>query len=484
MTAVDAELMDDDEVVSVPGANALMAINQSEINMQIATAKRYPRSIKEFKDRAEEVACLDAETAGTMFYTLKRKGQDGTKIIRGPSARLAEVAAMSYRNLRFGARVIEITDTQIVAQGFCMDLENNNGTQVEVRRRITDKNKRKFSEDMIVVTGNAACSIALRNAVFKIVPMALLKTVYEKAMQTSIGQVKSISETRQKLIDAFGKLGVAPSQIVEFCGRRGVEDITVEDIIDLRGLWTAIHDGDTSIEEAFSKDGGEAKGGIKGQSVKDALGPKEDAPGEKADKKPPAKKPEAKAAPAPAPAAKKAPPAKPAPVKQPEPEPEPEEAEEEVETDDAGEVIEPDEQTPEEETPADEDGADDAGEEEAAEGEAADDNTLDAGGTEASADQDAAEEEEFQLGDDAAPEVPAAAEPPRKGGGRGVSLKLAEVTEALHKARMRADVSEIMANLGDPSEWPAGEYKLAQDACEAKFDAIKRAAQAGPRPKR
>lgn len=464
MAAVDAEVMDDDEVLEVPGANALMAINQSEINMQIATAKRWPRSIKEFKDRAEEVACLDAETAGTMFYTLKRKGQDGTKIIRGPSARLAEVAAMSYRNLRFGARVIEITDTQIVAQGFCMDLENNNGTQVEVRRRITDKNRRKFSEDMIVVTGNAACSIALRNAVFKIVPMALLKTVYEKAMQTSIGQVTSVSETRQKLIDAFGKLGVAPSQIVEFCGRRGVEDITTEDIIDLRGLWTAIHDGDTTIDEAFSKDGGEAKGGIKGQSVKDALGPKAPPAAAKPAAKPaPATKPAAPTA-APAQAKKAAPPkTPPKPAPEPEPEPEPEEEEEEPTTDDQGEVIEVEEDSE----------APEADGEEAAEG-------LD--GTEAAEEGEEAEaagEEEFALGAEAAQETPRT-ESPRKGGGRMVSERLQEVYDALKKAMTRKDVNEILMNLGDVEDWDAAEYKLAQEACEANYDRIKRQAQQGP----
>lgn len=461
-TAVEAELMDDDEAIEVPGANALMALNKSEIDMQIATAKRYPRTLSKFRDDARVVACVDPETAGTMFYTLKRKGQDGMKIIRGPSARLAEVAAMCYGNLRYGARVIEITDTQIVAQGFCMDMEKNIGTQVEVRRRITDKNKRKFSEDMIVVTGNAACSIALRNAVFKIIPMALFKPVYDEAMKTSVGEIKSLTETRQKLFEAFTKMGVAPSQILEFCGRRSVEDITIDDIVDLRGLWTAIHDGDTSVEEAFAKESGETKGGIKGQSVKDALGPKT----------PPASetKPAAKAAPATktaattaAPAqAKKAAPAKTPPKPAPEPEPEPEDEEEPV-TDGQGEVIEGEEDTE----------APEADGEEVADGE---------DGTDAAADEEEAEaagEEEFALGAEEAEETPRT-EPPRKGGGRTVSERLQEVYDALKKAMTRKDVNEILMNLGDAEDWDAAEYKLAQEACEANYDRIKRQAQQGP----
>ncbi|MFN8826683.1 MAG: hypothetical protein ACK501_17070, partial [Planctomycetota bacterium] len=46
-------------------------------------------------------------------------------------------------------------------------------------RRITGKNGRRYSSDMIGVTGNAACSIALRNAVFRGIPRAFWIDIYD-----------------------------------------------------------------------------------------------------------------------------------------------------------------------------------------------------------------------------------------------------------------------------------------------------------------
>src|SRR5262245_11187920 len=149
-------------------ATALESLNRSEIDIQIATARKYPRSLLKFKNDAEAMACLDEETASSCFYALKR----AEKPIEGPSVRLAEIVASAWGNLRSGARIIAEDEKFVVAQGACHDLEKNVAFQVEVRRRITDKNGRRYSDDMITTTCNAACSIALRNAIFKAIPGA------------------------------------------------------------------------------------------------------------------------------------------------------------------------------------------------------------------------------------------------------------------------------------------------------------------------
>lgn len=55
----------------------------------------------------------------------------------------------------------------MTAQGVFHDLERNVAITYEVRRRIVDKNGRRYKPDMIGVTANAACSIALRNAILR-----------------------------------------------------------------------------------------------------------------------------------------------------------------------------------------------------------------------------------------------------------------------------------------------------------------------------
>lgn len=238
--ARDLEIVDAGQVLST--------LSKAEIDIQIATAKRYPRSIKAFKNQAMELATLDEETAASMFYALPRGG----KTLEGPSVRLAEVVGSSWGNLRYGARVVEIGKDQLTAQGMCFDLEKNIAIAIEVRRRITDRNGRRFNEDMITVTGNAACSIALRNAIFKVVPFAVVKGIYEAAREASIGKTLTMEQRRTNALTWFAKVGATEVKVLALLGRKGVEDITVDDLITLQGLRTAIKDGEAKVDDIFA----------------------------------------------------------------------------------------------------------------------------------------------------------------------------------------------------------------------------------------
>ncbi len=229
-------------------ASALDVMTRSEIDVQISTAHKYPRSIQNFKKKALSMATLDEDTAASCFYVRPQGGKN----IEGPSIRLAEIVAGAYGNLRFGARVTEITDTHVVAQGMAHDLEGNVGWSVEVRRGITGKNGQKYSADLIGTTANAACSIALRNAIFKAVPMALCKPIYEAAKKTAVGTVKTLASRREKMIDQFAKLGVAKEKVFFKVAVSGLEDIGLAELETLLGLFNAIKDGDVSIDETFS----------------------------------------------------------------------------------------------------------------------------------------------------------------------------------------------------------------------------------------
>jgi hypothetical protein len=232
----------------VETSTALAQLNASEIDIQIATANRYPRSVARFKLQVTELATLDEETASSMFYKLPRGG----KFIEGPSVRLAEVAAASYKHLRFGSRIISVDDRFITAQGFCYDLENNIASAVEVRRRITDKYGKRFNDDMIQVTGNAASSIALRNAIFKIIPMAYIKPAYEKAKLTALGENKTMAQRREAMLTYWKKAGATEAQVFAVLGVSGVEDLGNEELLTLHGLATAVKTGEMSLETAMT----------------------------------------------------------------------------------------------------------------------------------------------------------------------------------------------------------------------------------------
>lgn len=231
---------------------ALEALNKSEIDTQIATAHRFPRSLLKFKNEALAMATLDEETASSCFYALKRKSADGDgKTIEGPSIRLAEIIGSAWGNLRYGARIVETGDRFVTAQGVCHDLEKNICANVEVRRRITGRDGRRYSDDMIGVTCNAACSIALRNAIFKVVPMAYAKDIYEKAKKVAVGDAQTLSTRRQQMVQHFSKMGVSVEQILAHLEKPSIEDIGLEDLATLKGVATAIKDGETTIDQEF-----------------------------------------------------------------------------------------------------------------------------------------------------------------------------------------------------------------------------------------
>jgi hypothetical protein len=233
---------------------ALELMQRAEIDIQVATAKKYPRpEIKNIRLRMLSYATVDEETAAGCLYTLKRfdaRTQE-TKLIEGPSVRLAEIAVASYGNLRVGARVIDNDGRKVTAQGVCFDLENNVMFSSEVQRRITGRDGRTFSEDLQIVTANAANAIAFRNAVFKVIPLALIVPVYAECKRVATGGAATLVEKRDKVFKRFYAMGVDQDRILGVLGKESIDSVDLEDLAGLIGLGTAIRDREISIEEAF-----------------------------------------------------------------------------------------------------------------------------------------------------------------------------------------------------------------------------------------
>ncbi len=242
----ETEVVEDGELI-VSAGELIAAQTGAEIDKQIATAKRYPRVISKCRKECQDLSCLDEETAASCFYVLKR----GSKTIQGPSARFAEIVGYAWGNLRFGARVSAVDDKFITAQGFCFDLEKNNSATFEIRRRITYSDGTRYNDDMIVVTGNAACSIAMRNAIFKVIPMSIVKPVYDATIATARGEAKPLALVRDECLGYFLKLGATESQVLQAIERASIDDVTRDDIVILRGIATSIKDGESTLEEAL-----------------------------------------------------------------------------------------------------------------------------------------------------------------------------------------------------------------------------------------
>lgn len=254
--------METTESLEIVQSDALSTITRAETDVAIATARKFPRILANVKAKMIEFATLDEETASSCFYTLPRGG----KSIQGPSVRLAEIALSSYQNIKAGARVLSVDSTSenphVIVQAVCQDIQNNVSISIEKRRRITTKknqdgSRKPVSDDDIQLAANAGSAIAFRDAVFKVIPGALIKPVYEQAKRVAVGEVKSIVERRGKVIDRLKQMGATEDRILAAVSCKKVDDVGLEQLEILVGLGTAIKDGEVTLEEAFPivKDG-------------------------------------------------------------------------------------------------------------------------------------------------------------------------------------------------------------------------------------
>lgn len=227
----------------------LDTIERANVDSQIATAKQYPRDLRRAINNSIAMATLDVPTAQSCGYALPRGG----KPITGPSVHLAKLIVSNYGNIRAEAKVVQITDKQVISRGTCWDLENNVATAFEVRRSIVGRTGQRFSDDMITVTGNAANSIAYRNAVFSVIPRAITDKVYQAAQHLITGDLSDedkIIARRKKCIDYFkDEFGITEQEVIMLCGKKTVNQIKAPEIALLLGITQSLTDGDTTVDE-------------------------------------------------------------------------------------------------------------------------------------------------------------------------------------------------------------------------------------------
>ncbi len=237
---------DEDGVVHI-SSSAAGVMARGEVEAQLDAAHKYKRSIQRFMRETLSMATVSQAVAETCVYAMPRDG----KMIAGPSVRLAEMAASCFGNMHIAARIVDVTEKEIVAQGVVWDLERNLRVSVETRRRITTKTGRRYSDDMITVTGNAAASIALRNAIFRVVPRAYIDSIYDQVRKVAVGDAQTLPTRRGAILDRLNKIGVSFDRVLAKLGKVGIDDIGLEDLEVLVGLGSAIKNGEQNIDDVF-----------------------------------------------------------------------------------------------------------------------------------------------------------------------------------------------------------------------------------------
>lgn len=237
---------------------AIEAIEHAMIDVQVATARRFPRKMEQFRRKALDMMTGDVETAESCWY-MRPVGVefvDGRKVAKyaeGPSIRAAEIVAAAYGNIRAKSFRVQRTPEYVVAEGQCWDMETNYAASVQASESLLKKDGKPVSERQAVVIEKALLAKVYRDAIFKVVPRALFKAVMEEAKRVAEKAAKSLDERRKAAAAwlATLKLPNVEQRAFAVLGVSGWSEVGTKELTVLSGIRNSIRDGEVTIDEAF-----------------------------------------------------------------------------------------------------------------------------------------------------------------------------------------------------------------------------------------
>lgn len=232
---------------------------ENETMMQVAVQR--PRDEQAVVTGALRELDLVPEEAGKAFYSIpyKERQPDGTvKIVKieGPSIKAAMALGRRWGNCSNGARVLNEDKEGFDLEGVFIDLETNFRTTRPQRVSKWYKSRaggaQLLSIDRQLMALQAGASKAIRNATLAGLP-AYLVSAYDKKARAIVGgnlDAPADQKTVNAVLRAFEKLRVTKAQLEDYA-ELPTEKWTGSEVADLRGLWNAISDGQTNVEEVF-----------------------------------------------------------------------------------------------------------------------------------------------------------------------------------------------------------------------------------------
>lgn len=214
----------------------------AEVQGQLVLAKRFPRDLNAAYAELMESCSLPA-MANVAFYAVPRAGGKVT----GPSIRLAEEIARVFGNFEFGHRELSRGDGKSEVEVYAWDKQTNNRSirQITVMHTVDTKDgprKLRDQKDIDDKIANVA-SKQVRGRILAMMPKWLVESAIEKCKETLAGgSSEPISVRVRRMTQAFAKFGVTPKHLEDYLEHK-LDDTTLDELVDLTGIFNAIKDG-------------------------------------------------------------------------------------------------------------------------------------------------------------------------------------------------------------------------------------------------
>ncbi|OQA34773.1 MAG: hypothetical protein BWY56_01837 [Acidobacteria bacterium ADurb.Bin340] len=256
-------------VASMPPAEtataALAAQAKAMIEARFIMAMQRPRDLDMVRQR------LLKECQRPTFAEVARYRKPIGKGVEGPSIRFAEAAIRCMTNIVVETltvfddrekRIVRVSVTDLEANvPYSKDVTIPKAVErrkpkpgdVVLRQRVNSHGEPVFlieaTDDEILNQENALISKAVRTLGLRLVPGDLIDEAMDAVMETLRNRdAQDPDAAKRKLFDAFAGVGVTVDQIKEYLGHKG-DVLNPKELADLRGLFSALRDGETTWRE-------------------------------------------------------------------------------------------------------------------------------------------------------------------------------------------------------------------------------------------
>lgn len=268
MQETEALVVEKKDELYAPVASALVAAAEAWIKGACAMAVKFPRDLDVVRQKLLH-ECERPSFAAAALYSKPV----GTTKVTGLSIRFAEQAIASMQHIHVSTLTLAETDDWRKIEVRVWDAQNmvsyadETTIQKTIERRSVAKGQEvirtrpnrsgellyiiRAEEGDLLNQVNAAKSKAIRNAGLRLVPGWLLDECKEAVNETMRKRDKSDPDkAKREIFDSFAALGVSVDLLKSYIGH-DKPVLQPEELQELRKLYTAIKDGETTIQAAL-----------------------------------------------------------------------------------------------------------------------------------------------------------------------------------------------------------------------------------------
>lgn len=236
-----------------PGVTRDMATTREaqEVKMMAYMAQQFPRDENQSLARIAQ-SCQRRGLAEKAIYTYPKGGQNVT----GPSIRLAEAIAQAWRHIDCGVIELEQRPGESVCMAYCWDMETNFRDRkiFTVPHTIQTKKGAKMLTDPREIYEHVANQGARRKraCILAVIPRDVVDYAVETCQKTLASAYKEpLIDRLRKMVNVFqSEFSVPLESIEKYIGYK-LDSFTEMDMVTLRGVYTALKEGNAKREDYF-----------------------------------------------------------------------------------------------------------------------------------------------------------------------------------------------------------------------------------------